>query len=191
MKQTLKNFTSVLLSILVGFGMAGFSLSGSAAATLKTAPVDKKNYLEFSTLLIEAEMAGILERGVALKTLDNQVVVLKADMTQFVTDLKANGEAISFDTMVLAHAKSLGGALLVNELKRAGGPFAILSKAGSYIDADLKQFKLDLPPFISLLELTGISDAHAMVRGSTVCGVFWYVVSFGYGYEHAYYSCYR
>ncbi|MGZ8190842.1 MAG: hypothetical protein ACXWTS_06380 [Methylococcaceae bacterium] len=189
MKHLLKNFTSVLLSTLIGLGMAGFPLS-SSAVTLKTVTVDKKNFLEFKNLLNETYMANILERANALKNLDNQAAVLKADMALYVVDLKANSETTAFDSMVLANAKALGGALLVNEIKRAGGPSAMLSKASSLIDADIKQFKLNLPPFISLLELVGISDAHAGLR-SGACSAFWFVISWGYGTTHAYTSCYQ
>ena len=190
MKHLLKNFASVLLSTLIGLGMAGLPLS-SSAVTLKTVPAEKKNFLEFVNLFNEAGMAGILERETVLKALDSQAAVVKADMAQFIANLEANGETAAFNSMVLAKAKALGGALFVNELKRAGGPFAILSKADSYIDADVKQFKSNLPPFISLLELIGISDAHAGWFYTTSCSLWWYTISLGYGTEVAYTSCYK
>ena len=115
---------------------------------------------------------------------------MKTDINGLAKAIKENGEVAKFNSMVYAMAKSTGGETLVQDLKMNGGPYSVLTKAPGRALQDLQDFKSQLPPFFSWLDLLGIGTAHAGIR-STACGLFWYTISVGYATTHAYYSCYR
>ena len=178
------------IRFLLALGLLSFSLNGYAFWTLKTPPADSKNLAELNRLIYEASIAGPQERSAALKALDGQFEIMKSDIGSLAKAIKENGETAQFNSMVNAIAKRMGGETLVQDFKLNGGPYSVLTKAGGRAAQDLQDFKSQLPPFFSWLDVLGIGAAHAGIR-STACGLFWYTISLGYGTTHAYYSCYR
>ncbi len=185
-----KNNAGVLkicLSMLLLFLAApSYALTG-----IRTQPANMSHLLAFRSAIEQASLATTATaRAAALNKLAQQAQIVKADINAFYNALVANNETAALDKLSAANAAGLGGAILQQQLQRYGGASNILKNSSKMIDDDIADFIASLSPQFGFLDLLGISKAYAGVR-STACGFFWFVISFGYGTEHAYVSCYR
>jgi len=112
----------------------------------------------------------------------------KAEIRAFASRLKAAGETEAFDEYIEARAKEDGNPTLLSELRGAGGGFAVLTSADSVLDEMVAQRRraADQAKAALLFEFLGIEEAHA---AGTICGLFWFTLSLGYGERFAYRSC--
>ena len=114
----------------------------------------------------------------------------KSEIRSFVARLRANNEAAEFDALALERGKP-AGALLINELKAAGGATALLARSDTLIDqmiADRQQ----VAEHTSAMRLAfpGVAVLEASSVRAGVCAAIWYVATLGYGERFAYRSCY-
>lgn len=110
---------------------------------------------------------------------------VKGEVRSYASRLKAANEVEPFDAALAARARQDGASA---DLAAAGGAYKVLVQGPTVIDdmiaARRKAAGTELPTWIT--SLTG-TPVHA---SSTVCGLFWYVISAGYGTRFAYRSCY-
>lgn len=190
----MRKFLSTLIATAFATALSFSAVAGveSSAKELKTQPISSLHVSSFIRAVTEVELANKTDRAARMQELEKLAIPLKADISRFVAELKANNEVKVFDAIVLAEANKVGGKKLNSEIRAAGGAVAILGKADSYINQDIQLFKSDLKIgwMPSWSELFGIADAQARI-GQTVCGVFFWVVTAGYGHGIAYHYCYK
>lgn len=166
---------------------------------LKTSPANAQAIRPFADALLAFDNAGRANNGKPpadaarrIAELERLAPAVKAEIRSYGNRLQQANETGAFDEIVYQKAKESGQPGLDAQIRSAGGPSALLLKSDAIIDdliADRKHVassgKVD-----HLAEALGLSVVLEASFGSTVCGMFWFTISLGYGETHAYYSCY-
>lgn len=167
----------------------GFIVDGKP---LKTQRPDKQHLATFLHAVVDTSIASPVERVSKTQDIEKASAAIKLDISTLLAQLRTNGEAAQFDKFIMNQAIQEKNKALLSELQSVGGAVAALEKANQQIDDDIHSFKASFKtswipsPYVFI----GINDAHARI-GETLCGIFWWVISAGYGTTHAYYSCYK
>jgi hypothetical protein len=149
--------------------------------------------------LIAANGRQLPDRQQRLQQIRALTDQIKADARALASRIVANGEEKEFDAMVLARSQAVSASLTA-QIQGAGGAVAILSSADRYVDAEIQRMQRELrvegnPVGLRrLFALLNVNEAHAGLKTwirTTACTGFWFVISVGYGTEHAYASCYN
>jgi hypothetical protein len=176
---------------------AGFQTDG---ITLKTKPANKQRIkpLVDAVASYESELRKTggkppADAGMQMQKIRSLAGPAKGEIRSLAARLRANNEIEAFDEYINKLATQAGIPNAANDLASSGGAYAMLMNAGSIIDDLLGRMEKGGQQHTTadyLFDWLGIREAHAVLC-STCCGVFWWMLSAGYGTTHAYYSCYN
>ena len=182
---------SAVLVLMVGV-CAPYSVFAqtSDGTSLSTQLPDKQHLLAYRNALSAVRLASQRQFPARMKEVETSAAVVKADMAKFVAQLKANNEVARFDASALKSAYKAGGPNLVAAITKAGGPVAMLSTTSAEIDATIQGLKREHAESIATWRNPlQMPVAHAI--WPTVCGAFWFTISWGYAEGLAYHYCYK
>lgn len=198
---------SVAALLAYAIGMAGLpavTFAGDTAA-LKASLANQPKTRSFVDSLDAFDAAVSAAGGKApkdgaarLRGIESSGSAAKSELRTLAAHLAQNKETDAYNDLAMSTAKERGLTTIAAELKSAGGAYAVLKKADSFIDEEVgERRKLAGSPVARLLEqgrdltpldFVGIDDAEAGLR-SWGCSVFHYVISFGYATDSNYKNC--
>jgi hypothetical protein len=196
---------AALLACAIGMaGMPAVTFAGDTAAlkaTLAKQPKAKAFADSLDAFDKEANAAGgkAPKDGAArLRGIESNGAGAKGELRALAAHLAQNQEIDAYNDLALRTAREWGLKSIAADLTAAGGAYAVLRKADSYIDEEVgDRRKLAGTPVarlleqgrdLTLLDFVGIDDAEAGLR-SWGCSVFHYVISFGYASDSNYVNC--
>ena len=203
-EEKMKKFRLALfLGLVVLFrlpaAVAGFEQGGK---TLKTQPLSGGTVGALFAALdkldkdFNANKAQVLtDKTKRMQSIRSLATQIKTGAASLVSAIRANKEEEAFNEMVMAQASKVPGSV-ASDIRAAGGAVALLSQAASIVDRDIDLFDRALkadagggPSVAWLSAVLSVREAEAGWIRYTACTGFWYVVSVGYGTQHAYTSC--
>lgn len=94
-----------MLMLLLFFTSPSYAITG-----IKTPPANINHLLAFRSAVEQVAIATTsTARSAALKTLSQQVLIVKSDMTAFYKGLVTNGDIIALDNLFKTNAPKIGG----------------------------------------------------------------------------------
>lgn len=150
---------------------AFFTFENAANAAKGKSTADSRRQLD--------AFSGQLQRG-------------RAAIRAFLAQLRDKNEVQAFEQMVYAAAAKTGRSTLAEEIRKDGGPVAILGRADTFLDALLDERRKAIAPagLDDFLEALGLTVSLEAGIRTTACGAFWFTLTLGYGTNLAYRSCY-